>query len=191
MTHKFDVNNRRQLESEERRSLLTPYETLKTLGYQKGDTIADIGCGIGLFTIPAAEIGGDEAKIYAVDVSEEMLCEVKKRAEKAGFNNITIVKSDEYDFKLLNETMDFVLICAVLHEIDDKKRFLQEASRICRKGGKIAIIDFNETQTTYGPPLSHRIARKQVLTLVSETGFYNAYDTDISESFYTVKALKA
>jgi len=191
VAHKFDVNNRSKLESEERKRLLAPYETLKNLGYQKGDTITDIGCGIGLFTITAAETGGDDAKIYAVDVSDEMLAEVKKRAEAAGFNNITTVKSDEYDFKLIDGAVDFVLICAVLHEIDDKKRFLQESSRICRKGGKIAIIDFNETQTIYGPPLSHRITREQVLELITDAGFFNASDMDISEAFYAVTALKA
>ena len=188
MAHKFDITNRKKLDSEERKRLLAPYETLTKLGYKKGDSIADIGCGTGLFTIPAAETGG---KVYAIDVSEEMLSDVKKRAETARFNNITTVKSDEYDFKLVDNAVDFVLICTVLHEIDNKKCFLQEVSRICRKGGKIAVIDFNEMQTAYGPPLSHRITRKQVLELIADAGFFNASDMDISEAFYAVTALKA
>jgi ubiquinone/menaquinone biosynthesis C-methylase UbiE len=54
--------------------------------------MADIGCGTGLFTLSAAEICTGETKIYAVDVSEEMLAEVEKRAEEAGYHFIQTVK---------------------------------------------------------------------------------------------------
>lgn len=187
MAHKFDITNRKKLDSEERKRLLAPYETLAKLGYKKGNSMADIGCGTGLFTIPAAETGG---KIYAIDVSEEMLSDVKKRAETARFNNITTVKSDEYDFKLVDNAVDFVLICAVLHEIDDKKRFLQEARRICQAGGEIAVIEFNETNTDFGPPLGHRLSRSQVTELLTDAGFDNTAVMDISEAFYAVTAKK-
>lgn len=190
MAHKFDVNNRSKLESEERRRLLAPSETLAKLGYKKGDDMADIGCGIGLFTLPAAEIGGEQSKIYAVDVSSEMLADVKKRAESAGLGNIIPVKSDEYDFKLADGAADLVFICAVLHEIDDRRRFLAEAARICRKNGKIAVIDFNETYTESGPPLSHRIARERVSELLAGAGFRSITVSDVSEAFYAVTGLK-
>ena len=49
MAHKFDITSRKKLNSEERRKLLAPRETLIRLGYKKGDTMADIGCGTGLF----------------------------------------------------------------------------------------------------------------------------------------------
>jgi ubiquinone/menaquinone biosynthesis C-methylase UbiE len=104
--------------------------------------MADIGCGTGLFTLSAAEICTGETKIYAVDVSEEMLAEVEKRAEEAGYHFIQTVKSDEYDFKLNCGAANYLLIYTVLHEIEDKNRFLQEAARICQAGGKITVIEF-------------------------------------------------
>ncbi len=190
MAHKFDVEHRRKLESEERIRLLAPSKTLKTLGYRQGTAAADIGCGIGVFTVPMAEMSGG-AKIYAADVSEEMLNEVKKRAEAAGLDNIVPVKSEEYDFSIGDEAVDFVLICAVLHEIDDKMRFLKEAARICRKSGKIAVVEFNESYTAYGPPLAHRVTRLQVYEWLGEAGFRYAIGTDISEAFYAAVAWKA
>lgn len=191
MAHKFDVEHRKKLESEERIRLLAPSRTLEELGYHQGIAAADIGCGIGVFTIPMAEKGGGTAKIYAADVSEEMLTEVKRRADEAGLRNIIPVKSEEYVFRIENEVVDFVLICAVLHEIDDKKRFLKEAARICRKGGKIAVIEFNENYTDYGPPLTHRVTRQQVFGWLGEAGFLYAIGTDISEAFYAAVAWKA
>lgn len=190
MADKFDPNNRNKLENEDRKRLLSPKNTLEILGYQTDDSMADIGCGIGLFTFQAAEIGGENAKIYAIDISELMLSEVKKRAKMAGYKNIVPLKSDEYDFKLENESVDFVLICTVLHEIEDKARFLKEASRICRKDGKISVIEFNETKTDFGPPLQHRIKREDVNELLSDSGFKSVDNLDISESFYAVTASK-
>ena len=189
LVHKFDINKRKKLDSEERKRLLVPYETLLKLGLQEKYNFADIGCGTGLFTIPASEICGKNAFVYAIDVSEEMLSEVKERSLKDGLNHIQTVKSDEYDFKLKENTVDFVLICTVLHEIDNKKRFLYEAKRICKSGGKIAVIEFNETQTIFGPPISHRIDRKRVKELLNEIGFQYVPDMDISEAFYAVTAI--
>lgn len=190
MARKFDVHHRNKLDSEERKRLLAPEKTLMKLGFQKGKDFADIGCGIGLFTIPAAEICEDKATIYAIDISEEMLTEVKERADARSFHHIQTIKSDEYDFKLENEAVDFTLICTVLHEIDDKRRFLEEAKRISRNGGEVAVIEFNETQTDFGPPLSHRLSREQLIDLLIAAGFQKIDVTDISEAFYAVTACK-
>lgn len=190
MAEKFEPRNFSKLESEERKRLLSPRDTLRKLGYQTGHSLADIGCGIGLFTVPAAEIGGRNAVIYAVDISDLMVSEVKKRAEAAGYHQIVPLKSDEYDFKLENESVDFVLICTVLHEVADKLRFLREAFRICKNGGTVSVIEFNETKADCGPPMSHRVKRGEVTQLLYDAGYRSAVDLDISEAFYAVKASK-
>jgi ubiquinone/menaquinone biosynthesis C-methylase UbiE len=190
LAEKFEPHNRGKLESEERKRLLAPHNTLLMLGYQPNDSMADIGCGIGLFTFQAAEIGGQNAKIYAIDISDIMLSEVEKRAQLAGYHNIVPLKSDEYDFKLKNGSVDFVLICTVLHEVDDKTRFLKEASRICRKDGIISVVEFNETKTDFGPPLHHRVKREEATKLLYESGFRSAVDFDINGAFYAIRAIK-
>ncbi len=190
MAHKFDVTARKKLNSEERRKLLTPRETLIRLGYKKVDTMADIGCGTGLFTLPAAELSVKGTKIYAIDISKEMLNEVISQAEKENLQNIIPVKSEEYDFRLDDEIADFVLLCTVLHEVDDKLRLLAEAARICHSGGTIAVIEFNETNTNFGPPMSHRLSRTNVEELFNTTRLTGIQNMDISGAFYAVTAKK-
>ena len=73
MTHKFDAKNRHKLDNPKRREMLPPEKTLIRLGLKQGDIVADIGCGIGYFTIPAANIVGDSGKVFAMDISPEML----------------------------------------------------------------------------------------------------------------------
>ena len=61
--------------------ILTPHLT-------DGMTAIDIGCGMGFFTLPMADIVGRSGHIIAVDMQSEMLEGLKKNAEKAGVNNI-------------------------------------------------------------------------------------------------------
>jgi ubiquinone/menaquinone biosynthesis C-methylase UbiE len=53
------------------------------LGLDESDVVADIGCGVGYFSIPAVEIIKNSNKVYALDTSGEMLLEVEKRASIA------------------------------------------------------------------------------------------------------------
>lgn len=188
-SHIFDARHRNKLSSEERLRLLMPNDTLKRLGYTEGSTFADIGCGTGVFTFPAAEIGGASARLYAVDTSQEMLDDVTTQAAEKNIRTITTVKSDPYDFKLDSQTIDFVIISSVLHEIDDKSRFLAEAKRICKPGGKIAVIEFTETDNGFGPPLDMRIKPESATKLLSETGFVEIERVDISAAYYAVTGI--
>lgn len=190
MAHKYDVTARKKLNSEERRKLLSPHETLTRLGYKKSDTMADIGCGTGLFTLPAAELSLPGTKIYAIDISQEMLNEVTSQAEKENLQDIIPVKSEEYDFRLEDASTDFVLLCTVLHEVDDKQRLLTETARICRGGGTVAVIEFNETNTSFGPPMNHRLTKKNVEELLNATGLTGIQNMEVSEAFYAVMAKK-
>ena len=50
------------------RRLRNPYKLLKAAGIQKGMKVLEVGCGPGVFTIPAAELVGEERVVYAVDI---------------------------------------------------------------------------------------------------------------------------
>lgn len=187
MEHKFNVSARSKLNSEERLKLLMPSKTLEMLGFTDGDILADVGCGTGIFSIPAAKIS-KSGRVYAIDISQDMLCDVLEQAETESIKNISAVKSEEYDLMLDDGTADLVLMCTVLHEIDDKERMLSEALRICTAGGKVAVIEFNETDLSAGPPLSHRLPRAKVKELMEMTGMVNIEEFDISAAFYVVTA---
>lgn len=85
MTHKFYVKNKYKLDNAKGRELLPPEQTLIRLGLHEGDTMADIGCGIGYFTIPASKIVGDSGKIFAMDLLPEMLEEVGIKEDLHGY----------------------------------------------------------------------------------------------------------
>lgn len=192
MTHKFDKNNRHKLDNETRRQIMPPRETLERLGFTTGVDMADIGCGIGYFSIPAAEIVGPSTKIiYALDISEEMLEEVEKRANEAGVSNIRRIKSEEYDLKLGDQSVGFALMSNVLHEIDDKQRYINEIHRIISDGGKLAIIEWEKVEGISGPPFDHRISYEETEKILSENGFKDCKRISIEQDHYGITAVKA
>jgi len=171
MAHKFSSKKMELLESDERRQWQNPSSILQQIGLRKNDVVVDLGCGTGFFARPAAMQVGSEGKVYAVDVSLQMLTECRRLADLQGISNLTTVLSEEANIPLLDGLADWVLIVNVLHEAENKLAFLKEASRLLKATGNLAIIDWKKQQTAeIGPPVTERLDMQDVLTLVSQVG---------------------
>ena len=157
MTHKFDAKNKHKLDNEKRRELLPQDETLIKLGLHEGDVMADIGCGIGYFTIPASKIVGNSGNIFAMDILPEMLQDVGTKIKDNNISNIEIILTEENDLKLENNKITFAFISTVLHETDETENFLKEIKRIISPKGKIAIVEWQKINSDFGPPIEHRL----------------------------------
>jgi ubiquinone/menaquinone biosynthesis C-methylase UbiE len=163
---------------------LPPKETLISLGLTDGLDFADIGCGIGYFTLPAATIIQPANVIYAIDPSAEMITEAKKRAEEAEIQHIQFICSEPLDFKIPNASVDFALLANVFHEISEKEPFLRQISAILRPGGKLALIEWNSRIREMGPPADHRISEEETDRWLLEGGFGEYKKMNIGEMFY-------
>jgi ubiquinone/menaquinone biosynthesis C-methylase UbiE len=190
MTHKFDPTNINRLDNEWRRQNIPPLPILEKLGLSSNDIVADIGCGIGYFTIPAAEMLNSANMVYALDTSGQMLEEVKKRMSNAGVSNITAIKTGEYDLKLPDESVTFALIVNVLHEIEDKAQFITEVNRILKPKGKIAIIEWEKENMEMGPPREDRIGKDETAALLKSFGMMLKGLTQITCALYGLVAVK-
>lgn len=186
MVHKFNSGHKHKLDNEKRRAIMPPAETLVELGLERNNTMVDIGCGGGYFTIAASKIVGDPAKVFALDISEEMLGEVQRKALETGVSNIHAIRVDEYDLKIENHSADFALLCNVLHEIEDKERFINEISRILKPYGKLAIIEWEKTEGDFGPPVNERIDKESIKDLLRGYGFYVLKSFNLGTDFYAI-----
>lgn len=162
MPLKFDPRLKDQLLAEERQRLLQPSKLLRSLGLHAGDALADIGCGPGFFTLPAAEIVGVRGLIYAADIQGDMLSTVKTRASEAKLNNIQVVKSNDTQVPIPPASVDMVLLAFTLHEIDQRARFLHRVSRLLKPGGKLVVIEWEKQSDTPGPPANTRLTPDDV-----------------------------
>ncbi|MBP2638411.1 MAG: ubiE 3 [Firmicutes bacterium] len=184
MSHKFNPDNRHKLDNPERRKLLPPAETLCRLGLQAGDVMADIGCGIGYFTLPAAKIVGSQGKVYALDISVEMLNELRNNTSNLA--NIELIQVRENDFILDNESVNFALVCLVAHEVEDCLAFFQETARLLKPKGKIVIIEWINKQSMMGLPMEHRLDEDEVIALLKQCTFMNVQRIAVNSEMYAV-----
>lgn len=190
MTHKFNSKNKHKLDNEKRRQLLPPDQTLINLNLNKGDIVADIGCGIGYFSIPASKIVGDSGKIFAMDISPEMLEDVKIKINENNISNIEIILTDENNLKLEDNKVTFAFISNVLHETNNRESFVEEIKRILSPKGKIAIVEWEKIHSEFGPPVDHRLDKTHLLEMLDKLGFSNISSISIGENFYGITAQK-
>lgn len=171
MAHKFPAAMKAKLDSPQRKRLLNPAKTLRSLGISAGMVVADIGCGTGFFTIPLASAVGPRGKVFAVDISREMTRDVRKRAGKEGLQNVKTVFSRENKIPVTSKRIDYCLLSSVVHELENKILFFKELKRLVKDGGKVGIIEWKKIPSPLGPPLQERISLAAMKQMLAENGF--------------------
>lgn len=104
------------------------------------DTVIDIGCGTGAFTLCAAK---SCKKMYAVDVSKAMLGYCKQKAQKTGLNNIEFCHGGFLTYEHCSEPVDSIVSIGVLHHIPDfwKLIGLRRIAAMLKNQGKFFLGD--------------------------------------------------
>jgi ubiquinone/menaquinone biosynthesis C-methylase UbiE len=115
-----------------------PRAELLTNGLGAGQVVLDFGCGIGSYSIPAAQIVGDGGLVYALDVHPLAIRAVQRRAQEANLSNIKTILSGG-DTALPDGSVDVVLLYDVLHSVPEKRALLAELCRVLRPGGHLLV----------------------------------------------------
>lgn len=176
MAHKIE-----KLENPERLAELSAENTLKCIGLEPGMVFADIGAGTGIFAIPATTMTRE--KVYALEISEEMIQLLNQRKKESGLDNLDVRKVEE-DLPLDDKSCDLILMVTVFHELDDKEGMLKEIRRALKANGLLTIIEFHGYETPMGPPVSHRIAKESVQEHAEANGFHLVESFDLGDNFY-------
>jgi len=123
-----------------RRRLQNPDQIIKPY-VREGDTVVDVGPGIGFFTIPMARRVGDGGQVIAVDIQEEMLTAISKRAIDAGMAHR--IRSCLASPVSLNVTdmADFVLAFWMAHEVPDQERFFAQLHAVLKEEGRFLLAE--------------------------------------------------
>ena len=115
----------------------------KILGWyiEPGQTVLDLGCGSGTFTIAMARMVGEAGRVIAVDVQEEMLQMVRQKAVKEGLTCRIITHQSEPDRIGISDRVDFALAFYMIHEVPDVDAFLMEVASLLKPSGKLLIAE--------------------------------------------------
>lgn len=111
-------------------------------GYIKpGQTVLDVGCGPGTFSIAMAEMVGESGRIIAVDVQEEMLQILRKKSAQHGLEPRIVTHKSDPDRIGVLEKVDFALAFYMVHEVPDAESFLKEIASLLKPGGKLLVVE--------------------------------------------------
>lgn len=159
------------LEDPKRDAYQKPHEVLTVLNLKPGEVIADIGAGSGYFTFRLAHHLGDKGKVYAVDVSPDMILHINRRIRELKVTNVVSILADQDDPLLPEQSLNRFFICDVWHHVDNQTKYLSLMKRMLKPGGEVVMIDFHKKETPSGPPLKMRIAREDLLKQMESNGF--------------------
>jgi ubiquinone/menaquinone biosynthesis C-methylase UbiE len=112
--------------------------TLETLGVGAGDRVLDVACGPG---IVACELARIAHHVTGSDLTPAMLEQARERQRVAGLSNLTWEQGDITGLPYPDEAFDLVVTRYSFHHLLSPGAALAEMKRVCRSGGKVAVID--------------------------------------------------
>jgi len=140
------------MESRLRRWLFNPRKTLQGVNLKPGQTVLEVGCGTGFFTLVAAEMIGNAGYLIAMDTLSDFVDRVSEKVQDAGLKNVEVVRRDALNTGLESASVDVALLFGVVpFPTLPLNRLLPEMHRVLRAEGTLAVWLF---PVSFGVPTS-------------------------------------
>lgn len=159
------------LENPQRDAEQKPDQVIATLDLSEGETVADIGAGSGYFSFRFAQEVGNSGRVYAVDISSDMIVHMNRRIRDLKLKNIVTVLSVPDDPLLAEASIDHFFICNTWHHIHNRSQYLVLMKNMLKPEGRIIIVDYFKKQLPVGPPPQMKLAREDVIEQMKSGGF--------------------
>lgn len=142
---------------------------------KNGDQVADVGCHEGYLSFHLSKRVGVTGKVFAVDVEEYRLDNLKDHIKERNVSNIEVVLGDYDNPKLPEKTLDVVIVMDTYHEIDEYMKVLDHIKNALKPDGRILILEKLKEQkrgkSREEQARGHTLAAKYVKKELKEAGF--------------------
>ncbi|NQT36661.1 MAG: bifunctional demethylmenaquinone methyltransferase/2-methoxy-6-polyprenyl-1,4-benzoquinol methylase UbiE [Planctomycetes bacterium] len=136
--------------------------------------ILDVCSGTGDLALAYHRRSGSAVKVVGTDFCHEMLDLGRGKARRADAGDrVVFVEADAQRLPFSDDTFQIVCVAFGLRNLSDTDRGLSEMARVCRPGGRVAVLEFTmptswPLRTLYGwyfrrilPRLGQAITRSQ------------------------------
>lgn len=144
---------------------------LKELEIRPGQTVCDLGCGNGFYTLRLARLVGAQGKVYAVDIQPEMIEMLKDQAARAKLANIEPLVGGEADPRLPAASCDLILLVDVYHELSRPEEMLRAIRGALKPTGRLVLAEFRAEDPNVPIQPLHKMSKQQVLRELEPNGF--------------------
>lgn len=148
-----------------------PDVALDEIGIVKGCTVADIGAGVGFYTLLLAQRVGPQGKVYANEIQQGMLDRLKRNVEAKGYRNVIPVLGTESDPKLPPNSIDVALLVDVYHEFSQPQQMLRKIRESLKADGRLVLLEFRAEDPNVPIREEHKMTVAQVTAELNPEGF--------------------
>lgn len=148
-----------------------PEQVLDALGLERGMVVADVGAGVGYFSLRIARRVGPTGRVLAVEIQPEMLELLKKSRDRERLENIALVLGTETDPGLGAETVDLALMVDVYHELQYPEEVMSRIRQALKPQGRLLLIEYRGEDPDVPIRPEHKMTVRQVLNEIEPMGF--------------------
>jgi len=154
-----------------------PRELVEAMGLKAGQSVADVGTGVGYMLPYLSKAVGPTGHVTAEDIAQDFLDKAKLRARTLNLNNVTFVLGTDKDPKLPGDTFNAVLVLDTYHHFDYPEAMLRNILESLVSDGKLYIVEYYRRPNAMGPgtgdrALEHiRLDMDDTIKEVQDNGF--------------------
>jgi SAM-dependent methyltransferase len=101
-------------------------------------TVLDVACGAAHV---AEQIAPSVRQVVGIDLTAALLALGAQRLRDAGVDNVLLQEGDAASLPFVDRSFDLVCCRTALHHCSEPDAVVAEMARVCRDGGRVAVMD--------------------------------------------------